>query len=206
MATNYTLLTGTKTTSGSIRNWVNSDVPAEDIISKAEKYLCAHLRVKSMQYRLSFTILVGEDQFTLPDDFLDPDGLWIDEHGEVEYEQDGVYFESIRSTDAMTPAHFTLIGDHTILLDCPADEEYAAVLWYYASPDPLSNLNQTNLFTDRLEVNFHHALLGFAYQHLKDEQRASTYLQLALADSRVTAIMDDLKKRGMRIRGGVRHG
>lgn len=60
MAINWTTLTGAKTVSGSIANWVNrSDLPTENILLEAEAWIYSYLRTREMMTEEVLRIRAG---------------------------------------------------------------------------------------------------------------------------------------------------
>lgn len=75
MAMNYTTLTGTKGTAGSLLNWVGySRVDIGTVLDEAQALLYQYLRVRQMQSVFNFTMVVGSAWVALPSSFLDPSG------------------------------------------------------------------------------------------------------------------------------------
>lgn len=206
MAINWTVLTGAKTELGSIANWVNrSDVPVENILIEAESFIYQFLRVREMRTRnASFTFSSGSQSQALPTDYLDPIQykpillsdplLYVNEENlDEQRDIDGAVMSG-------TPSRWTVIGDPaTAWLDCNCDQDVVGVLLYYARPAPLSADNLTNFLTTKFPSLLRYACMAKAYEHMKDTERAATWLQLAngaLADAMRS---DDLSRRGQYI-------
>jgi len=67
---NYHQLTADKSTEGSIRNFVNQNVPVAILIRQAESFLYRRLRVRDQLKTVSGTIAANASSVTLPTDYL----------------------------------------------------------------------------------------------------------------------------------------
>lgn len=75
MAMNYTTLTASKTTPGSLASWVNySKLDVTTVLDEAQALLYSLLRTREMVTRSVFTMDVGDVFTALPSRFLDPIG------------------------------------------------------------------------------------------------------------------------------------
>lgn len=75
MAMSWTILTGPKTTNGSLASWVNyTKLDAVTIVAEAESLLYSMLRVREMRDEWIFGMAVGQSEIALPSRFLDPIG------------------------------------------------------------------------------------------------------------------------------------
>lgn len=211
----YADLTAAKTADGSIRNWVNdSRIPAERVLKLAQDFLSQRVRVSAMRKRLATILSTDEDSLDITaemPDFLDPQdvylGGWVDPIEHIPQEN----FEPYRQTDENgdtfpgPPGFYTIVED-TMLFDVKADQDYPLLIWYYARPPYLGITQQTNLFTEKMDTALHFACMGMAYQHRKDEKRASAYLQMALAEAQASQITDDQHRRAQRFNMETYHG
>ncbi len=205
----FTSLTGTKKTVGSIRQWVNSDaVPAEEVLADAENWLAQMLRVRTMQKRVVIALAKGASQLDLATinatDYLDPVILWLNgDNMEVdlvpEFEIDRIrgadYDGSVTTKSA--PEYYSPAGESLLLFDAQADRDYTLAFTYYGRPESLSPTNLTNLYTRKYQTLLRHLCLANAYIFLKDESRADALLALASSEVKQIAEMDDMGQRGM---------
>ena len=67
---NYHQLTADKATEGSIRNFVNQNVPVAILIRQAEAFLYRRLRLRDQLTTVSGTIASGQSSVALPTDYL----------------------------------------------------------------------------------------------------------------------------------------
>lgn len=202
MAT-YTILTGVKTTSGSIANWVNrSDLPVATILEEAEAYIYERLRVREMQAIATLTFAADGNTAALPTDFLDPIEyrpynygeplLYVSETTlEAHRDESGVLFEG-------TPSRWAIIGD-TAYVDVACSEAFAGKLMYYKRPTALSGSNETNFLTTRYPTLLRHALMGKAFEHMKDWTAAMQYLQMAEGKIGEAMATNDLYRRSQTV-------
>lgn len=180
---NYTTLAGTKSTSGSIANWVNrSDLPTAEILTEAQALIYETLRVREMQARAVLTFATSTQTASLPTGFLDPIGYqpyewggdlpFVHENGLNEYR------DSAGTLESGTPSRWTIVGE-TAYVDVLPSEAFSGILLYYKSPTVLSVSNESNFLTNRYPSLLRYACMAKAYEHAKDDKAAS-YLQLAM--------------------------
>lgn len=183
----YTTLVGTKTTEGSIRNWVNrGDIPATTILTEAQAFIYETLRVREMQkIQHPFTFEAGSSVADLPSDFLDPISftpfgwsnplLYVHEDslGDVTDEEGNLFEEP-------EPSQWTVFGTEA-QLNVRVENDFRGRLKYYARPEPLSSSNPTNWLTDRYPRLLRVACVAVAYEHMKDQPTADKYLAQAAA-------------------------
>lgn len=203
MAINWTTLTGSKSTAGSLANFVNrSDLPTTNILLEAEAWIYQHLRVREMVTRTTLTVSADAQTVALPDDFLDPITWTI--YGDS-YPLDYVPEEKLqesRDSDGVlvtgTPTQWAIIGS-TVYVDVLCSAAQTGLFMYYAKPAALSESNETNFLTTKYPTLLRHACMAFAYEHMKDTGRAQQWMQTAmlkLAEAKATA---DLVRRGQNI-------
>lgn len=177
----YTTLVGTKSTAGSLANWLNrSDLPVAEILSESEAFIYERLRVREMQVVTTLTFADESSSEDLPADFLDPISflphgwgqplLYVHEEALRAYrDEDGNLFES------PTPSRWTTIGT-TAHLDVKLDGSFSGHLMYYARPAALGASNTTNWLTMRYPRLLRTVCMGIGMEHMKDTQRADSYL------------------------------
>lgn len=75
MAMNYSTLIASKTTQGSIANWVNyARLDIDSILTEAQALIYQNLRVREMESIWPFRMGAGDCSIAIPDDFLDQNG------------------------------------------------------------------------------------------------------------------------------------
>lgn len=200
---NFTTLTSTKSTTGSIPYWLNFDnIDATGVLRDAENWINQHLRVRRMQARATLTLSDGENSIDLSSDvpsFLDPIRLYAQGYGEICLTHEGE-LDYLRATDTDgdlaedLPTYWVLIGE-TIYFDTEADQDYTLFLTYYSKPTALSASNETNLYTDTYPALLRAVCMGFGYLEAKDENRAGALFDSARRYMAQIAVNDDLARR-----------
>lgn len=203
MAITYTVLTGSKTTTGSIANWVNrSDLPTDNILIEAEAWIYERLRVREMQSRVVFQVDSGSNTEALPADFLDPIS-WTP-YGYTDplpyYHED--LLQDQRDTDGTlqsgTPSRWVIIGE-TVYVDVSASSNFVGQLHYFSRPDALSGSNDTNFLTTRYPSLLRHACMAHAFEHMKDTARMRDYMQLAMSKLGEAMQTNEMFRRGQHV-------
>lgn len=201
----YSILTGTVSTSGSIRNWAqHSMIPAEQILEEAQQWIYQRLRHQFMIAEETLTIEPGDYAIAPPDDFLDPVSLtlWGDDD-ELDYVHEnmlGRYVDSDGDVQEGRPVRFSYYNDY-LQFDAAndADTSLSAVLLYYRSPPLLSAAVQTNWLTDRFGGLLRQTCLAKAYEHRK---RPEMTAEFTLAEKSINEanVASDFMRRGQKVR------
>jgi hypothetical protein len=143
VAIDFTTLTADKTTSGSIKNWVNrSDIPATDILTEAEAYIYQQLRAREMLSTTPLSIAAAASSVALPADFLDPIRFLPYEWGSpLPLTHEAVLYDTRDSSGALfdgTPSQWAIFdGTMTVNSTIPTGETFSGILTYYAQPTAL---------------------------------------------------------------------
>ena len=202
MAINWTTLTGIKTVSGSIANWVNkTDLPTTNILLEAEAWLYQFLRVREMITDTLFTFDNNAASEALPSAFLDPIQYvpweWGDELPFVGPERFRPSRTSAGVIEDGSPSCWTIIGS-TAHIDATIDDtdNFSGQLLHYAQPTALSASNETNFLTTRYPALLRKACMKAAYEHMKDSARAQEYMAYAMADIREANATNEMWRRG----------
>lgn len=114
----YTSLTASKGTAGSILNWVGySKLDAPTLLEEAQSLIYQFLRVREMRKEWVFGVSVGQASVDLPSRFLDPIGKVCDETNSIEYDhlietklQSRRTYDDIASTALGTDPFTTVSG------------------------------------------------------------------------------------------------
>lgn len=147
-------MVASKSTAGSLKNWLNNDTldPAT-ILAEAEALIYQTLRHWKMKADETSVMAIGADSIALPTDFIDV----------REFRITGIYAARLRKGDERTvqdlyqydgsgvrinqkPEWFYLSGLAAIF-DSPPDIAYTCLMSYYARPAALSVSNTTNFLT-----------------------------------------------------------
>jgi hypothetical protein len=184
MTIDFTTLTGAKTVSGSIQNWVNrSDIPIVDILTEAEAFIFQRLRTQEMLASSALTILEGTNSIALQSDFLDPIefkpyesnvGLAYVHEAELLSDRDsaGALFDGV-------PIAYAILNN-VMVTGVNALQDFSGIMTYYAQPAALSGSNETNWVTTKYPTMLRRSCLRFAYEFMKDAERMATEEILAL--------------------------
>jgi hypothetical protein len=199
----FTSLTADKTTSGSIRRWVNhADVDSEAVLEDAQALIFQTLRVREM--RSEFTDLVmaiGDSSKALPTGFLDPIRL-VDKTNDIklrlrteEWMEDSRAYES-GALITGTPYNFAIYGEAFQF-----DQAYAAAatlrLVGFKAPTVLSLAVPTNFLTTRYPHVLRSACLARAFSYRNSDERADKELTLLAAYIAKANSESDLTYRGL---------
>lgn len=190
MPMTYTILTGSKSTAGSIASWVNnSSFPAATVLEEAEAWIYAKLRVREMLAAVDAVMTVGAAgaTITLPDDFeamawLGYVGQWTGRITPLPIDE----LQDRRRFDASAgyvlapgqPFRYSLRGT-VIELPLAPDQAYTYRRIYYQRGAALSGSNETNWLTRKAPRALRLACCGFAYEFMKDQDEKLYWLQLA---------------------------
>lgn len=198
----YSTLIGPQSRTGSIRSWVQTEVPSAEIIAETENWLAQRMRVNLMLTRTELVLQEGDSTLVLSSvlpAFLDPVHVYLRGYGEVhnihedELERVRVAEEG-GSLSESTPSYYALIG-RTMYFDCLADQDYTVIVTHYARPTALSASNQTNIYTTDYRAMYKMALTGFAHAAAGDHKLAAAFLQGAQQQIQEILIASDLVRR-----------
>lgn len=189
-AITYSILTGSKTTSGSLKNWVNrTDIPSDFILTEAESYIYEKLRVREMITSEAITFSssgANSCSFALSgldNTFLDPVSFTPYTWGSpLAFKNEGIVKpyrdEDGNLTQSETPSYWYIEGE-TAYVDVDLTANLSGIMQYYYKPEALSGANETNFLTTRYPTALRRACLAYAYEHMKDSQRMQEYFAMA---------------------------
>ena len=189
--TTWTILTGSKSTDGSLRQHVNhSSLPVERIIAEAEALIAQRLRVIGMlQLKEDSGVLGASTIDVSADRYLSPKTFrWYGGHDQQVTFRQLEMFEIAKAYDdssppvlqSGTPTDYTH-DRSTIYLNVKCDAVHYYRHWYYQKPEPLSASNLTNLLTDTYPHLLLAACLHRAFKWRKDNSRAAAEFQEMVA-------------------------
>lgn len=201
MAMTFTVLTGAKTVTGSIKSWQNyAKVDAEGVLVDAEAMIFTRLRVQQMRASESLSAGVGKSNIDLPDGFIDPIRLRdITNDCDITLKDEG-QLEGIRSwtagvLDSGDPAYYAIF-DEVINFDCKVTTAFSARMLFYRQPDALSTSNETNWLTRRYPHVLRMACLAAAARFSHDDELFNREQRLCFAEIDEINKMDELSRRG----------
>jgi hypothetical protein len=199
----FTSLTAAKTTSGSIRRWVNhTDVDSDAVLEDAQALIFQTLRVREM--RSEFTPLalsIGNSSKALPAGFLDPIALYdltnnlklklrIEEWIGDKREYDAAVLSS------GTPRNYAIF-EEALQFDLAYDAAATLKLIGFKSPTVLSLIAPTNFLTTRYPHILRSACLARAYNYRNSDERADKELSLLAAYIGKANAESDFTYRGL---------
>lgn len=197
----YSILTGDKSVSGSIRNWVNrSDVPAEQVLHEAQAFIYQSLRVREMMEADTITLALGESTADLPEGFLDPIEFtpfgWSAPLPFVHESGLRAYRDENGNLISGTPTRWRAFGLR-MEVNVEADAAFSGRLEYYDQPAFLAATTyETNFLTARYPTLLRVACLMFAYEHAKDGPQRDREAEAAIALIQAANATNELFRRG----------
>ena len=204
MAVNWTTLTASKSTTGSLANFVNrSDLPTPNLLIEAQAEIYKTLRVREMMTDEAFVFASAASSRALSlltSTFLDPiQFVPYEWGGELPFKAPEIFKPSRSSAGALessaTPTCWTIIGE-TAHLDVLLSAAFSGRMMYYFKPADLSVSNETNFLTIRYPKLLREMSMAIAYQHMKDTVRAQEYLTYAMAGIADANRSNELWRRG----------
>lgn len=199
----YNSLVADKTTSGSIRGWVNhAELDAAFVLELAQGLIYQTLRVREM--RAVFADLspgAGDGAIALPSGFLDPIAL-TDKTNDLRLRlRTPEWMEAQRQYDAATlltgtPRNYAIFGE-ALQFEVAYASAATLRLVGYRKPDPLSGASPTNFLTGRFPQLLHSACLVYAFKYRNNDERMQAELATLTALIGRTNAESDLSYRGL---------
>lgn len=195
----WTSLTGSKSTPGSIARWINNSTlssgvggDADSILQEAQDWIYQRLRHwRMLTPPLVGTMAIGADFVTFPSDFLEPKIYWMtgvnaqkmilktpedivqawsfDNNGNRVQQQPRIYY----------------FDQAALRFDSPADQAYPTILIYYQQPAMLGTGNDTNFLTSNCQMLLRRSVMRAACEWTKEVasgQYDRTYWEQASED------------------------
>lgn len=190
---NYTTLTGSVTTAGSIRYAINfARVDADGILEEAQEWIYQRLRVRQMMATANVSISSAASTASFPTGYLDPIQFGIPGHVNTLRLKDAEWFRSHLGWDEDAalpegPPSYWCDFDTTIQFDTKADQAYTAKMVFFKKPDLLSGSNETNWLTDRYPTLVRRACLMFSAESRKE------YEMMNNAELKALQLIEDIK-------------
>jgi hypothetical protein len=200
----YTSLVADKSTSGSIKNWVNnSRVPADVILVEAEAWIYRRLRVREMLTRWTGTMTVGQESLTLPADYLQARTLWITgvERAQLKralveevearraYDQNGALIRG--------KPHRFYADASTLQFEVAPDQAYPFRSVYYRQLPALGPSNTTNVLTAKFPTLLRFACMAMANSFMKDDGEKTYWEAKAAAELGEIKVESDLEMQNL---------
>lgn len=176
MAINYSMLTGSKSAQGSIKNWVNAEnFDVDMVLLQAEQKIYEKLRVRGMMANSTDSMSIGDDTITLPSRWrgnlhlmftgTDKAALTLKTPEDVEMQLE---WDAEGDRERGKPRFYYPTAT-VFQLDVEADKAYGWRCVYYAALAPLaSSDSETNMLTDRYPRLLQAACMMQANEFLKN--------------------------------------
>jgi hypothetical protein len=198
----WTILTGAKTVSGSIKRSVNySQIDADVVLEEAQTLIYSILRVREMRSLWAPTVAIGDSTKALPTGFLDPIGKLRDTEN-FRYRQvteDELLgrriYSSLGVLESGQPSCWTIL-DEAVTFDLKFDTAKTLNLPYYKSLSLLSVSNTTNFLTNRYPHVLRQACRVQAHAFMKNWAGFNAELPLLTALIEKTNAEADMSYRG----------
>lgn len=194
----YTNLVASKSTDGSIQNWVNNDsFSATTVLSEAEDWIFRRLRVREMLAITVGNMVVGQDFIAVPNDFVASRSLYYSgtEKTEIRHRTlDDI--ESARSYDSSgnvsqgKPTTFYVDSANAFFPIAP-NTTFPYRWRYYGQPTALGPSNTTNFLTNQSPRLLRCICLAMANEFLKQDSDKLYWLRLAEGEIETLHVADD---------------
>jgi hypothetical protein len=202
MAMNYTTLTGSVSTAGSIKYAINYDrIDAAGILQEAEAWIYQRLRVRQMVATSNVTISDEASTASFPTGYLDPIHFGIPGYVSTIRLKDAEWFRAHLGWDEDAalpegPPSYWCDMDTTIQFNTKADQAYTAKMVFFKKPTALSGSNETNWLTDRYPSLLRRVCLMFAAEARKEMDLFNAQTVLAMQSIEEIKVESDLAMRG----------
>ena len=202
----YTILTGTISTAGSIKNWVqHASIPSAQILEAAQQWIYQRLRIQEMMVEDAISISAAAYTATLPTGFIAPVYIKLDgDSDELDYVQENLLGRYVDPDGVVTtgrPSRWTIF-DNLIQFDVANDDDDALAgdIVFYKTPDLLAETsNETNFLTDKFGMLLLDVCIAFGYKHRKRPEATSMFLLQEKAINEMNAYAD-MARRGQIMR------
>lgn len=201
----YTTLTGTRETVGSIKYAINYDrIDPAGILVEAEAWIYAKLRVRLMTAVADIALTSGVSTAAFPTGYLDPLHLCIPgvisriKLKDIEWFRSHLGWDESAVLPEGPPTYWADLGG-AIQFNYKTDQAYTAKMTYFRTPDALSADNPTNWLTSKYPTLVRRVCLMFASEARKEYDtfdREEVRAQQVIAEIKVE---DDMGKRGLEL-------
>jgi len=199
---NYHQLTADKSTEGSVRNYVNQNVPVAILIRQAESYLYRRLRLRDQLTTVGGTITSGSSTVALPTDYLAAKQVKLTGANNSvltrklpEVLQASVTYSSGTTRTTGVPTAYYTDGSN-IVFDLVTNAAYTYEMIYFKEPAALTSSNATNFLTTRYPRMLLAATCAFANEYLKDDTEKQYWLAIVTAEIEQAMRESDFERQG----------
>lgn len=207
---NYASLSGSKTTEGSIKRWMNyALLDVDQIIEEAQALIFQTLRVREMRTQFAnLTLSVGESYEALPTGFLDPihlkditNNIDLDLRDETELQRMRIYDDGDLAT--ASAAYNYAIFDEKLQFEIKYDTAATLVMIGYKAPTFVSSTNSSNFLCTRYPHLMRVACMAQAADFMNNAEREQKYLTKLAALIQQTNSESDMTYRGVALNIGI---
>lgn len=199
---NYHQLTADKSTEGSIRNFVNQNVPVAILIRQAEAFLYRRLRLRDQLTTTSGTISSGASSVALPNDYLASKQVKLTGANNSvltrklpEALHASITYSSGNTRTTGVPTQYYTDGLN-INFNLVANAIYNYEMIYFNEPAALTSSNSENFLTKRYPRMLLAATCAFANEYLKDDAEKAYWMQIVVAEIDQAMRESDFERQG----------
>jgi hypothetical protein len=203
---NYTTLTASKSTAGSIRYWINhAEIDVDQILEDAQALLWQTLRTREMRSAFAdLSMSVGDSTKALPTGFLDPIGLWDITNNmrfggpktEEQLQNRRTYTSAV--LDSGTPGYYAIF-DELLQFDSKFSAATTLKLIGFKSLTLLSSGNTTNFLTNRYPHILRTACMAMAHNFRNNDEREQKEMTKLAAYIAKANAESELSYRGLEL-------
>lgn len=206
----WTSLTASSTSAGSIANWIlHTSVQAEsaNIIAEAESIIYRRLRHFKMLTPSTGTFTTSQVTLTLPSDYLEDKSFYITGTAYTKLTRKPMqeviasYCYDGSGNRVITQPNIFFNDQSNFQFDSPADQIYPWLLYYYQQPAPLSSTNTSNFLTATYPRLMRAACMTQASEFMKDSGQGNydrTYwVQMTQAEIEAAQQESDRSERSL---------
>ena len=200
----FTVLTGSRTTAGSIKEWVNhGSIPSETILTDAQAWIYQRLRVRQMLTSTTGTLTESQGSIALPSGYRGPYQFqftgtnlswpdpkrweWVRKN--ITYDGDG--------SRTLGKAQFWATEAANIQFEVLADQAYPWDFAYHRSLAALSTDTETNFLTEEYPRLLRAVCMGFASEWTKKSDDRNYWLAIAASETFEASKESDLEMIGL---------
>ena len=212
----YVALTGTKTTAGSIQQWLNHDgVPSATLLEEAEAWIYQRLRIRQMITSVAGTLTTSVGSFATPARYKQPvffhftatstTAKSIPVKKTLEYVLSNFQYDGDGNQTTGRPQVWAADAAN-IVFEKLSDKDYPYTLYYYQALPPLSTntaAGGVSLTTNALTADYPKLVratcMMLGYEFLKDEREKLYWMKVAEGEVDQADIDSDTELSGVDI-------
>ena len=208
---NYTTLVADRDHEGSIKHWANdSRIPSTTILTEAQAWIYAKLRVRQMLLSTQTVVAKGDDTITLPTGYKAPYLFrWIgvvgaaDQHSSIpqyrllDFVLSQFTYDGTGARTRGIPQYYAT-DESNVQFEVELDVARNYLFTYYrALPNLDSSTNLTNFLTDDYPYLLRAACLHRAFEHLRNSREKAYWLAIAEGQINEARVDSDLELAGV---------